>query len=71
MMVLKENLQKLIERYMDSEGILIISAVRDILTDLCHICAEEKLNIDDIFASAKEVAEEEKEWHEQEKSHTG
>lgn len=52
---------KILERNGKEDGAEIRGAIRDMITDLMHICVTEGLDIDDIIESAREVFEEEAE----------
>jgi len=56
----QKDLTKLIDRYMETEGLELHSAIRDIFTDLFHIVDKNNLNREEIIQGADDVFEDEK-----------
>lgn len=61
-MLLKDELANLLLRYGTEEGCDEKSAVRDLLTEVIHLCQERGLDFDDRVMQAEEVVEEEAEF---------
>lgn len=63
-MNLRRELETFIARVQESEGTNIAGAVRDILTDLKHVCDGNHLDFEERVATALEVAKQEDEQDE-------
>lgn len=58
--MLKERLTDLLNEYVEEEGTVAQSALRDIMTDLRHIADEKDLDFDYAGVASEEVYNEEK-----------
>lgn len=57
--IIQEKLKELIKFAQEHGECTIEGAIRDILTDMMHICEEQAIDLDDRLESAREVYDEE------------
>lgn len=57
---LREPLMKLLNEYAARAGTDIAGAIRDVYTELCHICDARNLNYSERFESGEEVYKDER-----------
>lgn len=61
---LRKPLKKFLKKYKNNCGTDLQGAIRDVMTELAHICAKKQFNIEERFDAAMEVFYEECELRE-------